>query len=485
MFGTHLPTVSVLALSTPVSVRHRRLPMSRGGRLSPLCAAGRASRYKIIRPHVPSSAFSRTLNLPACNRDQGGTRDEPSPGRATRQLCYVGAMRNLIATLLVILAGLACSAPPEESASDGSPATTQRQVFRDENGATLALQVGKTLYLSAVAPADPQAPVDVQTRSAMGRLGETLGKAGLAYSNVVSCHVHLSDMDSYKDMNSVYGSFYSEGSYPARTTLELPGLPGGAGVLLMCVAHTDPSEVEVVKPPADEIPPAMGPYSPAVRAGSTVYLSGQGGRNPATGELPEAAGDQAQQTLQTITTILRAAGLTVDNVLHASTYAPPSTDPAEIDSALADAFSPGGAPSRASVSLARLPGDIAVEITFIAAQDNYITRLFMHDEPPTPTSSPASLSGGVVYTSAMSGNGAIFQEQFQTVLEKHRSALDLALMDLSQVVRVIAYLADLGDLGELRGLISTTFPETEPALIAVQAHNPSGVELALEMIAVQ
>ncbi len=344
---------------------------------------------------------------------------------------------------------------------------------------------GQTLYMSAVSSENTQAPVADQTSSAMDRLGEILGMAGLDYSHVVSCHVHLADMDDYADMNSVYGSYFAAGGYPARTTLEVPGLPQGAGVLLMCVAYADASGIEVIRPSEDRIPAAMGPYSPAVRAGSTVYLSGQGGRDPATGELPESAHGQAERTLTTIGVILDAAGLDFDNVVLAGTYLPPSTEQAGIDSALEGVFSPGGAPSRANVILSRLPGDIAVEITVVAVDDAYVTRLFMHDQPPTASSSPASLSGGVVYISAMPGSGATFREQFAGALRLHESALDLALMHLPDVVRITAYLSDLEDLGELHSLVSETFTESEPALTAIQARNPDGVAVVLETIAVQ
>ena len=394
-------------------------------------------------------------------------------------------MARTLPALLVILLSAACSPPSEDLGSVGTPPESPRQVFRDENGTVLGVQVAKTLYLSAVGPADPQAPIAAQTRSAMESMGGTLGEAGLDYSNVVSCHVHLSDMDNYADMNSVYGGFYEEGQYPARTTLELPGLPQDAGVLLMCIAYTDSTEISVIKPPADQIPPAMGPYSSAVRAGRTVYLSGQGGRNPQTGELPPVPSDQAEQTLRTIRTILAAADLTFDNVLLASSYVPPSTAQADIESVLADSFSPGGAPSGARVGLSRLPGGIAVEITFIAADDNYITRLFMHDEPPDSVSSPASLSSGVIYTSAMAGDGSTFEEQFESALAKHTTALDHALMDLTQVARVVAYVADMDDLQELQSLVSSAFPGSEPALVAVEVRHPEGTDVALEMIAVK
>ena len=342
-----------------------------------------------------------------------------------------------------------------------------------------------TLYLSAVSPTDPQAPIADQTHAAMRRLGEVLGMAGLDYPQVVSCHVQLSDMENYAAMNEVYGSYFSEGGYPARTTLEFPGLPSGAGVLLTCMAYADASDIEVIRPSEDKIPAAMGPYSPAVRAGRTTYVSGQGGRNPATGELGETAEEQARQTLENIGVILDAAGLSYDNAVLASSYLPQASDLAVTNSAFESIFSVGGAPSRANVVLSALPGGIAVEITFIAVDDNYVTRLFMHNQAPTALSSPISQSGNTAYTSAMPGSGASFEEQFHHALDTSTSALQLATLGLANVVRVNAYLGDLANLDELHALISETFPDQAPAVSAVQAHLAEPTMVSLEMIAVR
>ena len=395
------------------------------------------------------------------------------------------AVGHLLAALLAVAISLACAPAPNESPPGTSATLSPREFHQGQAGTTVSVSAGKTLYLSSIVPTDTEAAIGDQTRSAMEQLGETLQRAGLDYSQVVSCHVHLSDMDNYADMNSVYGSFFREGSYPARTTVEAPGLPNGAGVLLMCVAYSDPAEISVVRPSEDEIPAAMGPYSPAVRAGNRVYLSGQGGRNPSTGETPETADGQAVQTLRTIGVILGAAGLGYDHAVQASSYFPPDTDPKTIRGAFEAIFSPGGAPSHSNVPLSRLPGDIAVEITVVAAQDSYITRLFMHDQAPTAASSPVSLTGGVAYTSAMPGSGDTFQEQFQSAVELQGTALRLASLDLPNVVRVVAYLSDLDNVGELQALLSTTFPEDTPALAAVQARNPPASMISLEMIAVQ
>ena len=401
------------------------------------------------------------------------------------RVCYVVAVKHPSAALAALVASLACSPATYESSSSTSATPSARQVFQDQDGNTVAVLAGKTLYLSAIAPTDTQVEVEDQTRSAMEQLGESLQLASLDYSQVVSCHVHLSDMENYAGMNSVYGSFFQEGSYPARTTVEMPGLPNGAGVLLMCVAYSDPAEISVIRPSEEEIPPAMGPYSPAVKAGSRVYLSGQGGRDPASGEIAESAHGQVQQTLRTVGVILAAAGLGYDNAVQASSYFPPSSDPASVNEAFEAVFSPGGAPSHSNVPLSRLPGDIAVEITVVAAEDSYITRLFMHDQAPTGASSPVSLTGGVAYTSAMHGVGDTFQEQFLNAVEIQGTALRLASLDLPNVVRVVAYLSDLDNLPELRALLAETFPNNTPALAAVQARNPSGSMVSLEMIAVQ
>lgn len=406
-------------------------------------------------------------------------------GPALARVCYVEAVKHLTAAIAAVAAGLACSPATNEPSSGDAATMSTRQVFQDQDGDTIGVLAGKTLYLGAIAPIDIRAAIGDQTRSAMEQLGEALQVASLDYSQVVSCHVHLSDMENYADMNSVYGSFFQEGSYPARTTIEMPGLPDGAGVLLMCVAYSDAAEISVIRPSEDEIPPAMGPYSPAVRAGSRIYLSGQGGRNPATGEIADSADGQAEQTLRTVGVILGAAGLGYDNAVLASSYFPPATDEKSVNGAFEAIFSPGGAPSQSNVPLSRLPGDIAVEITVVAAEDSYITRLFMHDQPPTAVSSPVSLSGGVAYTSAMPGTGETFSEQVLNAVDTQETVLRLASLGLANVVRVVAYLSDLDNLSELRDLLAQEFPDGTPALATVQTLNAPGSLVSLEMIAVQ
>ena len=426
-----------------------------------------------------------SIRIESANMDRNRAVRRPLQASRSRRVCYVEPVKHVAVAFAALAAGMACSPSADESFPGSSAARSPRQFLQNEDGSTLGVSAGETVYLSAISPADTQAPIGDQTRSAMERLGSALQTAGLDYSQVVSCHVHLADMESYADMNSVYGSFFSEGRYPARTTVEVPGLPEGAGVLLMCIAYGGEDGISVARPPEDEIPPAMGPYSPAVRAGSMVYLSGQGGRDPVTGELPDSATEQAAQTLATIAVMLRSAGLGYEHAVQTSAYFPPTTDPSSVTEAFGAVFSPGGAPSRSTVPLTRLPGDIAVEITVLAAADNYITRLFMHDQEPGSASSPVSLTGGTAYSSAMQGKGDTFRDQVADAVRMQAEALGLAFLDLPDVVRVVAYLSDLADLPELRTLLAEAFPEGVPALAAIQTRSPPGSMVSLEMIAVK
>lgn len=71
----------------------------------------------------------------------------------------------------------------------------------------------------------------------------------------------------------------------------------------------------------DTMPPPAGPYSPAVRAGDFVFVSGQVPRDPRTGALVgETVEDQARQTLTNVRSALEAAGAGLDDVVSVTVY---------------------------------------------------------------------------------------------------------------------------------------------------------------------
>ena len=113
-------------------------------------------------------------------------------------------------------------------------------------------------------------------------------------------------------------------------------------------------------------PPAIGPYSQAIRAGSLLFVSGQIPLDPATGQLVE--GDLATQThrvFKNLGEILKAAGATFDHVVRTTVYLADMNDFPAMNEVYATYFS-SPAPARATVQAARLPRDARVEIDLIA-----------------------------------------------------------------------------------------------------------------------
>lgn len=114
-------------------------------------------------------------------------------------------------------------------------------------------------------------------------------------------------------------------------------------------------------------PQAIGPYSPAVRAGQFLFISGQIAIDPPTGEL--VRGDIASETrrvLDNIGALLSAADLSFNDVVRATVFLADMNDFAGMNAVYADYFA-SPAPARATVQVARLPRDARVEIDVIAS----------------------------------------------------------------------------------------------------------------------
>jgi 2-iminobutanoate/2-iminopropanoate deaminase len=339
---------------------------------------------------------------------------------------------------------------------------------------------GDTLYISGQVDKDPQTgaqPADIkdQTRLAMTNLGHVLRAAGMDYGNVVSCHVQLRDMGKYKDMNEVYGSFFGPTHYPARTTLEFPGLPGGANLEVTCIAYADKAKISAVTPPEGAIPPARGPYRAGVWAGDTLYVSGSGGRRPVTDELDPTIEGQTRQAMENIGQILKAAGVEHKDAVFTNVYfldADGYRGPVygKLNSAYKDYFKLGLAPSRASFCVSKLPGTIQVEITFIATRDRGRKGRVVPDSAgPSPTSSNGGvMAGDTLYTSGKSGAGATLEEQMRDSIKSIDGILRLAGMSLRNVVDAHVYLKDSSQMDAMNAVFREYFPRNAPARTTVQ-----------------
>jgi 2-iminobutanoate/2-iminopropanoate deaminase len=112
--------------------------------------------------------------------------------------------------------------------------------------------------------------------------------------------------------------------------------------------------------------PAIGPYSPALRVGNLLFLSGQIPLDPATGQLVD--GDIRAQTtrvLQNLGELLKAGGADYAHVVRTTIFLADMNDFAVVNEIYASFFSQPY-PARATVQVARLPRDVRVEIDAIA-----------------------------------------------------------------------------------------------------------------------
>jgi 2-iminobutanoate/2-iminopropanoate deaminase len=117
----------------------------------------------------------------------------------------------------------------------------------------------------------------------------------------------------------------------------------------------------------DQAPAPIGPYSQAVRAGNTVYVSGQiplDAQGQLVGDGDVAA--QTHQVLKNLTAVLAAAGLGLPDVVKCSIFVKDLGNFATINQIYGSYFVDATAPARETVEVARLPRDVQVEISCIA-----------------------------------------------------------------------------------------------------------------------
>ena len=108
-------------------------------------------------------------------------------------------------------------------------------------------------------------------------------------------------------------------------------------------------------------PAAIGPYSQAIRAGDTIYLSGQIGLDPATGNLRDGLEAQARQVLENLRAVAAAGGGTLDDIVKITLLLADMTDFAKVNEIMAGFFSKPY-PARATYQVAALPRGARVEI---------------------------------------------------------------------------------------------------------------------------
>lgn len=116
---------------------------------------------------------------------------------------------------------------------------------------------------------------------------------------------------------------------------------------------------------AEGAPAAVGPYSHAVLVGGTVYVSGQLGIDPATGDLAQGVEAQARVALDNLKTVLAAVQMELSDVVKTTVFLQRMSDFAAINAIYAEIFGETK-PARSCVAVAELPKGALFEIEAIA-----------------------------------------------------------------------------------------------------------------------
>lgn len=226
-------------------------------------------------------------------------------------------------------------------------------------------------------------------------------------------------------------------------------------------------------------PAPVGPYSPAVKAGGLIYLSGTLAQDDA-GAIT-GAGDVAAQTrrvIERMREVLAASGSSLEQVAAVTVYLKSAADFAAMNDAY-KAYWPKNPPTRTTVvSDLVLPGAL-VEMTMVAIP-NGGERVVVHPGGWLASPNPYSYgikSGETLFLSGMvSRNGrdntavpGDITVQTKTVMDNARAILEAAGMSFEHVVSARIYLPDAAVFQQMNAVYRTYFPSAPPARATVKA----------------
>ncbi len=101
---------------------------------------------------------------------------------------------------------------------------------------------GEMVFVSGQLPIDMSTgelvvnDIKKATENSMNNIKAILTEAGLTMNDIVKTQIFLTDLNDFASMNEVYGSFFEEGNYPARSCFQVAGLPKGAPVEIEAIA---------------------------------------------------------------------------------------------------------------------------------------------------------------------------------------------------------------------------------------------------------
>ena len=338
---------------------------------------------------------------------------------------------------------------------------------------SLAVKADGLIYLAGTL-STAEGDIKVQTKNVIDQLSQTLQKSGSSIANVAAVHVYIKNAGDFAALNEVYRTYWPKDP-PVRTTIVSDFVRPNALVEMSMVAVPNGGE-RVVVHPSDWIN-SPNPYSYGIRSGNTLFLSGLISRNGKDNSIVE--GDMAAQTktvLDNAGQILKAAGLSFDNVVSSRVYITDQTKFQDMNKVYQTYF-PKDPPARATVIAPLMGPSYQVEITMTASRlpKQAFTTPAADGTPGKPSAilSSAIKTGNRLYVSGILGNtpqnkGNI-EAQTTELLARVGRTLKAAGYDWTDVVDGIVYITDIANFDGMNKSYRTVIAKDFPARATVKA----------------
>jgi reactive intermediate/imine deaminase len=371
-------------------------------------------------------------------------------------------LRGGLCALLIGLAGVTMTAQGRQIAVPGAGTLPF----------SLAVKADGLIYLAGTL-STVEGDIKVQTKNVLDQHSQTLQKSGSSIANVAAVHVYIKSVGDFAAMNEVYRTYWPKDP-PVRTTIVSDFVRPNALVEMSMVAVPNGGE-RVVVHPSDWIN-SPNPYSYGIRSGNTLFLSGLISRNGKDNAVVE--GDMAAQTktvLDNAGQILKAAGMSFDNVVSSRVYITDQTKFQEMNKVYQTYF-PKDPPARATVVAPLMGPSYQVEITLTASRlpKQAFTTPAADGTPGKPSAilSSAIKSGNRLYVSGILGNtpqnkGNI-EAQTTELLARVGRTLKAAGFDWADVVDGIVYITDIPNFDAMNKAYRTIFTKDFPARATVK-----------------
>ena len=312
-----------------------------------------------------------------------------------------------------------------------------------------------------------------QVRQCLENIRKVVETADLSMDHVVYVQVYLEDVKHYQELNEVFANYFPHDP-PARAVLGVAQVPESP-VQITAVAVRDPRGKQPVSLPDFSQSKA---YSPGMLTHDRLFVSSIPAGDFTGKANPQDPAGQVNMALDHLNSVVRAAGLTLANMVFVNPYLTAAVPMRVMNEQYARRFEYGNTPARATIEVSSLPEGAQITYTGVAVRDLTQRRSIRpKNMPPSPTASPCVFAGDTLYCSAKSGfipgpNGGVYaastKDQTRLTMRNLLDNLEEADMTFDQVVSTTIYLDDLKESPQFATVYQKYFKGSLPSQTAVQ-----------------